>query len=304
MGSNGVSAITGSYGNYSAYNDDFLAQQLLKNNAYADSIYNTPPAQPQDSVSFSGKTDSEKDAEGSSGLGTVVVAGGLAIGAFMLGKNWNAVKGWANKILNGKTAAKVKTTLQKAKTKAWECIQPNKKAKIKGTSVTGAAKPVSNATEARVMQNINTQHVNGNTQRVVQNSMNDIVTPEMQAAYDKSIAYKPLTQKQKSAKAVIDAQNKAQRAELNAIKNNSKGAEQLASVTQAAQKAETVAKHIKDGAHLNPANKNIYFTTGGKVTQIRTAVPNSKGEYVITDPLKIAKHLEKQQINLESFCLG
>ena len=66
---------------------------------------------------------------------------GLAVGAFFLGKNWKVVKNWASKLFNGKTA---KTALEKAKTKEWFATT-NKKHSIKGTSVTGAAKPITNA---------------------------------------------------------------------------------------------------------------------------------------------------------------
>lgn len=299
MGIDSISANYGAYNNYAAYNDDFMAKQLLNNNPYAVPV----SSQSYDSVSFAGKKEDPQDVvkKGNFVLGTVLVGGAIAIGGFLLGKNWKSVKGWLNKLLNGKTATKAKTALEKAKDKVWEYIQPSKKAKIKGTSVTGAAKPVTNASEAKVMQNINTQHVNGNTQRAVQNGMNDIVTPEMQAAYDKSIAYNPLTKKQKTAKAALDSANKAQRAELNSIANNSRGVEGLETVAQAAKKAENAAKIIKDGAHLDPVSKNIYFTKNGQVTQIRTAVPNSKGEFTITDPVKIAKHLEKNKIDLEKF---
>lgn len=47
--------------------------------------------------------------------------------------------------------------------------------------------------------------------------------------------------------------------------------------------------------------KNIYYTTNGEVTKIITAAPNSKGDYEIVDPLKIAKHLAKQNIDMTKF---
>ena len=125
----------------------------------------------------------------------------------------------------------------------------------------------------------------------------------MQAAYDRSIAYQPLTQSQKQAKAVREAQNAAQRAELNTVANTAKGGEALATVKVNAQKAENVVKTICDGPHLNPATQNTYYTQKGKVVKIKTANPNSKGEVFITDPVKIAKHLAKHNVNLETFAI-
>ena len=302
-GNDTISAINYAYPNYSAYNTDFMAQQLLNNNSAAASIYNTPPSVQTDSVSFSGKEQEGKDDDGN-GVGTALLAGGLAIGGFLIGKNWKAIKGYIGKLLNGKTAKNVKTTLQKAKNRITGFVTKNKKHSIKGTSVTGASAPVTNAQEARVIQNIDTKHANAASRKLVEQHADDIVTPKMQAQYDADIAYQPLKPKQKAAKAKIDAANAAQRAELNSVKNNSKGAEKLETVAQAATKAENAAKTIKDGAHLNPSNKNIYFTKNGKVTQIRTAAPNSNGEYVITDPLKIAKHLEKHNIKLDDFAVN
>lgn len=303
MSGNGISAYNYNYmyPNYSAYNDDFMAQQVLGNNNQNTSIYSSQGNPQVDTVSFSGKE--QKEDEGS-GLGTAVVAGGLAIGAFLLGKNWKAVKGYINKFLNGKTAKTAKTALQKAKNRVTGMVTKSKKQSIKGTSVTGVASPITNAQEAKVIQNIDTKHANSASRKLVEQHMDDVVTPKMQAKYDADIAYQPLTPKQKAVKAQLDAKNAAQRAELNSIKNNSRGAEKLESVAQAAAKSEAAAKAIKDGAHLNPANKNIYFTKNGQVTQIRTAVPNSNGEYVITDPKKIAKHLSKHNIKLEEFALG
>ena len=133
--------------------------------------------------------------------------------------------------------------------------------------------------------------------------LDDVVTPQMQAAYDKSIAYQPLTQSQKQAKAVREAQNAAQRAELNTVGNTAKGSEALASVKTSAQKAENVAKTIKDGAYINPSSNNTYYTKNGQVVKIRTTQPNSKGEIYITDPVKIAKHMAKHNVNLETFAI-
>lgn len=248
-------------------------------------------------IYFNGKEDDQKS--DGIGAGTVIMGAGLAVGAFFLGKNWKVVKNWASKLFNGKTA---KTALEKAKTKEWFATT-NKKHSIKGTSVTGAAKPITNAQEARVIQNIETKNANAASRRLVEQHMDDVVTPQMQAAYDRSIAYQPLTQSQKQAKAVREAQNVAQRAELNTVANTAKGGEALASVKTSAQKAENVAKTICDGPHLNPATQNTYYTQKGKVVKIKTAKPNSKGEEFITDPVKIAKHLAKHNVNLETFAI-
>lgn len=217
-------------------------------------------------IYFNGKEDSQKS--DGIGAGTVIMGAGLAVGAFFLGKNWKVVKNWASKLFNGKTA-----------------------------------KPITNAQEARVIQNIETKNANAASRRLVEQHMDDVVTPQMQAAYDRSIAYQPLTQSQKQAKAVREAQNVAQRAELNTVANTAKGGEALATVKVNAQKAENVAKTICDGPHLNPATQNTYYTQKGKVVKIKTANPNSKGEEFITDPVKIAKHLAKHNVNLETFAI-
>lgn len=302
MGNNGISAYNSGYSNYASYSDDFLAQQLLKNSAMQDSILSSNTGLTQDSVSFSGKQIIESDsAEEKSNTGTILTTAALGIGAFLVGKNWNTIKGLFNQLLKGKTGKHVKTALERAKNKMSGIVHPNKKHSIKGTSVKGANAPVSNAQEARILQNIDTKHANSKSRKLVNQHMDDIVTPEMQARYNREIAYQPLTPKQKAAKAQMDSANRAQRAEMNAIKNNSKGSEKIETVAQAAKKAETAAKTIKDGAHINPNNKNIYFTKNGQVTQIRTATPNSKGEYIISDPAKIAKHLAKHKININEF---
>ena len=248
-------------------------------------------------IYFNGKEDDQKG-DGVD-AGTVIMGAGLAVGAFFLGKNWKVVKNWASKFLNGKT---VKTALEKAKTKEWFATT-NKKHSVKGTSVAGAANPITNAQEAKVIQNIETKNAKAASRKLVEQHLDDVVTPQMQAAYDKSIAYQPLTQSQKQAKAVREAQNAAQRAELNTVGNTAKGSEALASVKTSAQKAENVAKTIKDGAYINPSSNNTYYTKNGQVVKIRTTQPNSKGEIYITDPVKIAKHMAKHNVNLETFAI-
>ncbi len=173
--------------------------------------------------------------------------------------------------------------LLKAKGKNWGYGLPPVKQRIQNTSVSGASRPITNAREAEIIEGIDLRHVNANTRKLVENASRGTVTPKMQAEYNSQIAFQPLTQEQKIAKANLDMANKAQRAELNSIRNNSTGAENLLTRTT-------------DGWHVNP-NGNMYFTKNGQVTQIRTKNPNSNGEYTITDPLKIAKHMSKHDVN-------
>ncbi len=173
--------------------------------------------------------------------------------------------------------------LLKAKSKNWGYGLPPVKQRIQNTSVSSASRPITNAREAEILEGIDLRHVNADTRRLVENASRGTVTPRMQAEYDRQIAFQSLTQEQKIAKANLDMANRAQRAELNTIGNIGRGAEKLTARTT-------------DGWHVNP-NGNMYFTRNGQVTQIRTANPNSLGEYTITDPVKIAKHMSKHNVN-------
>ncbi len=120
--------------------------------------------------------------------------------------------------------------LLKAKGKNWGYSLSPVKQRIQNTSVSGAAKPINNAREAEILGGIDLRHVNEDTRRLVINASRGTVTPRMQAEYNRQIAFRPLTQEQKIAKANLDRANLAQRAELNSIMNNSRGAENLISL--------------------------------------------------------------------------
>lgn len=304
--------------NYNSYNNELLTKSDLK--AYKNLKSQLPEAEP-DSVSFTGNKKGDFEADDSqekpskSNAGIYIVSAALLVGAFFTGKYLNKIKDFftskgakdavRDAVANvaetsRKAGAKAKDKLAKAKNSVTDLVETGKK-KIKGTSVSGASEPVTEARALETASNINTQHVNANTRKVVQESTEKLVTPAEQAAYDASIAHQPLSPKQEAVKAKLDAKNAAQRERLNSVANNSQGSEKLNGVTRNAKKAERVAAKITDGAHVHPDNKNIYYTTNGEVTKIITAAPNSKGDYEIVDPLKIAKHLAKQNIDLAKF---
>lgn len=221
------------------------------------------------------------------GLGTAIVGAGI----------WLLSKGKSKGITET-----ISKALEKAKGKAWECISKGtKKTRIKGTSVSGASKPITNAREAEIVQNINTQHVSGNTRKIVEQAERNVVTPEMQAKYDRQIAYKAPTGEEKQAMAVNEAKNKAQRAKLNNVTNNSKGGEKLETVKETLKAQEVAAAKVQNNSFVHPTNKNTYTIKDGQVVEIKTVTPNSKGEYSITDPKKIAKHMAKHNINIADF---
>jgi hypothetical protein len=253
----------------------------------------------------------EKQGKSGSLLKGAGLLAAVAIGAdivFFKGKHIKSLLGKLG-INFGKTAEEAtkgatktaKTPLEKAKGKEWSTTSVPKKQRIKNTSNTGAREPITNEQEAKIVKNINTQHVDGKTRKLVEQAERNTVTAEQQAAYDREIAYRPLDQQGKKDLAQLRKKNAEQSKELNSIKNNSKGGENLQQVKQAAKAEEKIAKTVKDGAHVNQSNQNIYFTKDGKVTQIRLATPNSKGEYVVSDPVKIAKHLAKHNVNISEF---
>ena len=202
-----------------------------------------------------------------------------------------------------KETAKAKNKLAKAKNRVTERIQVGRK-KIKDIPSSRAKEAITPEKAVETAANINTQHVNGNTRRTVEKAVAEqkaqLITPKEQAAYDADIAYQPLKTSRKAAQK-LDKKNSAQRAELNSISNNSKGTNKLEAVRAEAVKLEQAMPKIKDGYHLNPSNNNMYLTQDGQVYKIITKTPNSKGEYTITDPKKIAMHLAKENVDLTAF---
>ena len=169
------------------------------------------------------------------------------------------------------------------------------------TSVKGASAPINNTTEQQIVSNIDTSKANSSSRKLTENSSQGLVRPEQQAAYDNSIKYKRMTPKQKAIKANLDAQNAAQRAELNTVENTASGGEKLTAVKAELEKAEKAMKATKNKGYVNPQNNTTYFVKNGQVVRITSPTANSKGEYDITDPKKIAKHLAKYNIDVTSF---
>lgn len=169
------------------------------------------------------------------------------------------------------------------------------------TSVKGASEPINNTTEQQIVSNIDTSKANSSSRKLTENSSQGLVTPEQQTAYNRSIEYKRMTPKQKEVKANLDAQNAAQRAELNTVENTANGGEKLTAVKAELEKTEEAMKATKNKGYLNPQNNTTYFIENGQVVRITSPTANSKGEYDITDPKKIAKHLAKYNIDVTSF---
>lgn len=284
----------GAYNNYSAYKDDFLAQSYF-NNVYKSS------STPSDSVAFSGNSDkkvvADKSEEKESSGNSVLLPLLIATGAFLTGKYFNKIKGFFTKGAAKEVLNNANKTVNKAKGKAQDVLTNAQRNQIKNTSVTGASNPITIAKEAEIITNIDTKHVKGNTKKLVENSVDDIVTEAQQKAYDAEIAYRPMTQKQNAKNNSIKTQNAKERAEKNSIVNNSKGGEKLETVATNVAKAEATTKKIKNGTYLNPANNNKYEIKDGKVVKIIL----NNGNKDVVDPLKIAKHLDKHNVQLETF---
>lgn len=254
----------GAYNNYSAFKDDFLAQNYFNN-------YYSVPSSQNDSVSFSGnsgaKTSEASEFENESSRHPILWSVVIAAGAFLTGKYFNKIKGFFTK-------GAAKEALEQA-----------------GKNVTKITK------EAESLTNIDTKHVNGNTRKVVTEALDDVVTDAQQAAYDAEIAYRPMTANQKKVHNRINKQNAKERAVKNSIQNNSKGGEKLETVAAELANAEKAAKKIKNGTYLNPSNNNKYEIKDGKVVKIMLANGNKE----VTDALKIAKHIDKHNIQIETF---
>lgn len=118
------------------------------------------------------------------------------------------------------------------------------------------------------------------------------VTPEQQAKYDKEIAYQPLNQGQRSAKAALEFQNTAQRRELNSIGSLTGRTEEVANAVPKSQKG------LRNGRYQHE-NGNIYCYHQGKVSKIELFQKSKNGPVangVITDSVKIAKHMGQHNI--------
>lgn len=130
-------------------------------------------------------------------------------------------------------------------------------------------------------------------ERQMQREADAQFTEQELQTYMKENGYQAPNAEQKRDLANLQSKNKAERAEKNALGNQVPNQEKidLQKIKAISEIEEVVAKNLKDGGHMH-ANGNIYFTKGGKVTQIMV---KSDGR-VITDEKKIAKHLAKNEI--------
>lgn len=277
---------------YTKYNDDFIASSYLNN--ITPAVSEKGSSTQSDNVSFTGSESSKnvsEEIEKTSSSGSILWTLALVGGAFLAGKHFNKLKGLFK---NTSVKEAVDGTLEKAKDKVYDVVQTGK-----NTSVAGASNPITNDMEANVVRNINPQHVNSSTRKVIEEANGSTITAAEQAAYDAEVAFKPMSAKQQNVNNTNNVRNQKQKAELNSVKNNSKGGENLETIAQNLAKSDKAAGQIADGGYLNPANKNTYYTQKGKVTKI--VLSNGKE---ITDPLKVAKHLDKHNIKIEDFAIS
>jgi len=94
-----------------------------------------------------------------------------------------------------------------------------KRKKIKYTTPNRNPKPISNKREAEIVNNIDTKSANNQSRKLADEASKDTVTPEMQAVYDREIAYQAPNAEQKRDIANLHKKNKAERAKKNSIGN-------------------------------------------------------------------------------------
>ncbi len=298
-----VDSISANYAYY--YQNGLYNNTGLSNATPCDSIYlNTPQQAQQDTYNpqFAGNQPKKK-------VGTVakIIIGGLVLGgAFLIGKNWNTVSKWAKGLFKKGGKETVSASNQKAQKMIEKHAnnvpvqKTNVKHKVKNTSVHADPKPITEAKKAKIMKNINLSHVDGNTRKMVEKASADIITPAQQKAYDKAIAYQAPTRKQDAAIKRMRKANAAQRAELNSLANNSKGAENLAKVEAGIKAEAAAAKKVSNGC-VRHANGNIYHVENGAVTKVELYQNGVKNPVELTDSKKIAKHLAKHNVNMTDF---
>jgi hypothetical protein len=150
---------------------------------------------------------------------------------------------------------------------------------------------MSNERQAEVIQNLNTQHVSAKNRKLVEQAEREVVTPEMQAAYDREIAHVEMTKEEKVANEINNVKNKRQRAELNNIENNSNGGEKLADVKKTMEAAERAPKTVlADGEYMLDGNR--YVIKDGKIKEM-TLKGAQKPQ---TKEVSIAKHETKNNV--------
>ncbi len=255
---------------------------------------------------FTGAEDETPKKKGA--LGKLLTLATVVGGAVLLKKNWTKVSQYVDDIVKKfkKGGTKTQTTAQQTIKNNANKVQTPKKAprkhRLEHTVPNRNPKPITNAREAQVVENINLSHTNANTRKFVEKAGTGTVTPAQQKAYDKAIAYQAPTAAQKTAMAERHAANAAQRAELNSIANNSTGAEKLVTAKTAAKVEAKAVQTITDGA-VRHANGNIYHVKDGVITKVELFQRNKAGELVknsveLTDAAKISKHLAKQGVSM------
>ena len=305
----------GNFGNLGYYNNAGLNDDFMYNATFK----NLPQPIQQDTYTpqFTGAPVGEEAPKKKGGWFGKIFGGAILIGgAILLKRNWNTISKWAKNLFKGGQKAATTNPLKPAQNKAEQVIQRNanrvqvsrkapRKHRLENTVPNRNPKPITNAREAQVAENINLSHVNANTRKMVEKAGAGTVTPAQQAAYDKAIAYQAPTAAQKTAMAERHAANATQRRELNSIANNSTGAEKLVAAKATAQAEAKAAKTVTSGP-IRHANGNIYHVENGAVTKVELFQRNKAGELVknpveLTDPTKISKHLAKQGVNISDF---
>lgn len=243
------------------------------------------PNAPEKEVNFKGLPKEETKEDNSALLyGSLVALG--AFGAGMLLRKPKVVEKTVEKTVEKAS----ETVTETAKDVVKKLPQ---KRRIKHTSPNRNPKPITNEREAEIVSNIDTKHANPSSRKLADEASDNVVTPEMQKKYDREIAYQTPTAKEKNDISNLHKNNKKERAEKNALGNQISNQEKIDIQRKKviSEIEEVIAKKLKDGGHIH-ANGNIYFTKGGKITQINV---KSDGR-VITDEKKIAKHLAKNKI--------
>jgi len=159
--------------------------------------------------------------------------------------------------------------------------------KFSGKTENIVSKAVPKKSEVDIIQNIDGKYANSKSRKLLEKCQNNIVTPQHQAAYDKSVAYVAPTKQEAKAIEQLHKTNANQRAAVNTVENTAKGGKNLTAVKKSIEKAPA----LKEGINIGK-NGDLLTVKNGKVVHIRTKTDGR----VITDELKIAKHINKHQV--------
>lgn len=132
-----------------------------------------------------------------------------------------------------------------------------------------------------------------NTRKIMDEEAKNIVTPQQQAAYNESIAYKAPTKEEKITIAQNNSQVHKASAEAHQLQNSvkPKSAEALEKAQAAVTNPIAASEGVKSGKLPNGKEFRIDVKEGKVVSLV-----NGEGT-VVTDELKIAKFLSKHGIN-------